>query len=125
MQLAFVLYKYFPFGGLQRDFLRIAQVCQQRGHGIQVYTMGWEGERPTGFDIRIVKAGALTSQGRNEKFVARVQADLKRDPVDRVVGFNKMPGLDIYYAADGCYGTRRRTSAAGSTSSVRATAISL
>ena len=25
MQLAFVLYKYFPFGGLQRDFLRIAQ----------------------------------------------------------------------------------------------------
>lgn len=103
MQLAFVLYKYFPFGGLQRDFLRIAQVCQQRGHGIRVYTMGWEGERPTGFDIRIVKAGALTSQGRNEKFVARVQADLKRDPVDRVVGFNKMPGLDIYYAADGCY----------------------
>ena len=24
MQLAFCLYKYFPFGGLQRDFLRIA-----------------------------------------------------------------------------------------------------
>jgi UDP-glucose:(heptosyl)LPS alpha-1,3-glucosyltransferase len=24
MQLAFVLYKYFPFGGLQRDFMRIA-----------------------------------------------------------------------------------------------------
>ena len=22
MQLAFVLYKYFPFGGLQRDFMR-------------------------------------------------------------------------------------------------------
>src|SRR5690554_6820064 len=106
MQLAFVLYKYFPFGGLQRDFLRIAQVCQQRGHGIRVCTMGWEGERPTGFDIRIVKAGALTSQGRNEKFVARVQADLKRDPVDRVVGFNKMPGLDVYYAADGCYAAK-------------------
>ncbi|WP_288478958.1 hypothetical protein, partial [uncultured Pseudomonas sp.] len=27
MTLAFVLYKYFPFGGLQRDFLRIAQEC--------------------------------------------------------------------------------------------------
>ena len=24
-------------------------------------------------------------------------------PVDRVVGFNKMPGLDVYYAADVCY----------------------
>ena len=30
MQLAFVLYKYFPFGGLQRDFMRIAKVCQAR-----------------------------------------------------------------------------------------------
>lgn len=103
MQLAFLLYKYFPFGGLQRDFLRIAQVCQQRGHAIRVYTMGWEGERPSGFDIRIVPARAMSSQRRNEKFVTWVQADLKRDPADRVVGFNKMPGLDVYYAADGCY----------------------
>ena len=35
MQLAFVLYKYFPFGGLQRDFMRIALECQQRGHTIR------------------------------------------------------------------------------------------
>ena len=42
MQLAFVLYKYFPFGGLQRDFMRIALECQQRGHQIRVYTMIWE-----------------------------------------------------------------------------------
>ena len=39
MQLAFVLYKYFPFGGLQRDFMRIALECQKRGHQIRVYTM--------------------------------------------------------------------------------------
>ncbi|ENY2566278.1 TPA: hypothetical protein ACIBS8_004664, partial [Salmonella enterica subsp. enterica serovar Newport] len=25
MRVAFCLYKYFPFGGLQRDFMRIAQ----------------------------------------------------------------------------------------------------
>lgn len=109
MQLAFLLYKYFPFGGLQRDFLRIARVCQQRGHGIRVYTMDWEGERPAGFDIRIIGAAALTSQGRNVKFVSRVQADLAQDPVDRVVGFNKMPGLDLYYAADGCFEDKAQT----------------
>lgn len=44
MQLAFVLYKYFPFGGLQRDFMRIALECQQRGHRIRVYTLIWEGD---------------------------------------------------------------------------------
>ena len=42
MQLAFVLYKYFPFGGLQRDFMRIALECQQRGHKIRVYTLIWD-----------------------------------------------------------------------------------
>ena len=51
MQLAFILYKYFPFGGLQRDFMRIALECQQRGHHIRVYTLIWEGEIPEGFEI--------------------------------------------------------------------------
>src|SRR5690606_22646817 len=29
--------------------------------------------------------------------------ELERDPVDLVIGFNKMPGLDVYYAADVCF----------------------
>ena len=49
MQLAFILYKYFPFGGLQRDFMRIALECQRRGHAIRVYAMIWEGDVPEGF----------------------------------------------------------------------------
>ena len=51
MKLAFCLYKYFPFGGLQRDFLRIALACQARGHTIRVYTLDWEGDVPLGFDL--------------------------------------------------------------------------
>ncbi|MFB0970171.1 MAG: glycosyltransferase family 1 protein, partial [Pseudomonadales bacterium] len=39
MQLAFCLYKYFPYGGLQRDFMRIALDCQDKGHKIRVYTL--------------------------------------------------------------------------------------
>jgi UDP-glucose:(heptosyl)LPS alpha-1,3-glucosyltransferase len=103
MQLAFALYKYFPYGGLQRDFLRIALECQQRGHDIRVYTPIWDGEIPAGFDVRVVPVKALFNHRRNEKFTAWMAADLAGDPVDRVVGFNKMPGLDVYYAADGCF----------------------
>jgi UDP-glucose:(heptosyl)LPS alpha-1,3-glucosyltransferase len=109
MQLAFALYKYFPFGGLQRDFLRIALECQQRDHAIRVYTPIWEGEIPAGFDVRVVPARALFNHRRNEKFSAWMQADLSRDPVDRLVGFNKMPGLDVYYAADGCFEDKAQT----------------
>ncbi|MBU1330287.1 MAG: glycosyltransferase family 4 protein [Gammaproteobacteria bacterium] len=109
MQLAFVLYKYFPYGGLQRDFLRIALECQVRGHAIRVYTPIWEGETPAGFDVRVAPVKAFFNHHRNEKFSAWLAADLARDPVDRVVGFNKMPGLDVYYAADGCYEDKAQT----------------
>ncbi|CAN7710661.1 glycosyltransferase family 4 protein [Aquipseudomonas alcaligenes] len=109
MQLAFVLYKYFPFGGLQRDFMRIAQDCQLRGHAIRVYTMIWEGDIPDGFEVLIAPVKALFNHKRNEKFTAWVEADLAKRPVDRVIGFNKMPGLDVYYAADPCFEDKAQT----------------
>ncbi|AHG43028.1 glucosyltransferase [Pseudomonas syringae CC1557] len=103
MQLAFVLYKYFPFGGLQRDFMRIALECQQRGHQTRVYTLIWEGEVPPGFEVLVAPVKAFFNHRRNEKLTAWMEADLARRPVDRLIGFNKMPGLDVYYAADGCF----------------------
>jgi len=109
MQLAFILYKYFPFGGLQRDFLRIALECQQRGHDIRVYTPIWEGDIPQGFEVVVVPVKALFNHKRNEKLTAWVENDLARRPVDRVIGFNKMPGLDFYYAADGCFEDKAQT----------------
>jgi len=108
MQLAFCLYKYFPFGGLQRDFLRIALTCQARGHDIRVYALEWQGEVPPGFELVRVPVKAFANHGRYAKFPAWVQADLRRRPADRVVGFNKMPGLDVYYAADPCYEDKAR-----------------
>ncbi|MBA1431851.1 MULTISPECIES: glycosyltransferase family 4 protein [Pseudomonas fluorescens group] len=103
MQLAFVLYKYFPFGGLQRDFMRIALECQQRGHKIRVYTLIWEGDIPPGFEVLVAPVKAFFNHRRNEKLSAWMKADLAKRPVDRLIGFNKMPDLDVYYAADGCF----------------------
>lgn len=108
MQLAFLLYKYFPFGGLQRDFVRIAQECQQRGHTIRVYTLSWEGDVPEGFEVIKAPVKALSNHRRYVKFTAWIAEELARRPADRVVGFNKMPGLDVYYAADPCYEDRAR-----------------
>jgi UDP-glucose:(heptosyl)LPS alpha-1,3-glucosyltransferase len=109
MQLAFCLFKYFPYGGLQRDFLRIALACQARGHGVRVYTLEWQGEIPSGFEVKLVPVRAWQNHTRCGKFAAWVEADLARRPVDRVIGFNKMPGLDVYYAADPCFEEKART----------------
>ncbi|QMR45668.1 glycosyltransferase family 4 protein [Citrobacter freundii] len=103
MIVAFCLYKYFPFGGLQRDFMRIAQTVAARGHHVRVYTQSWEGECPDVFELVLVPVKSRTNHGRNAEYYSWVQAHLLQHPVERVVGFNKMPGLDIYYAADVCY----------------------
>jgi UDP-glucose:(heptosyl)LPS alpha-1,3-glucosyltransferase len=68
MQIAFCLYKYFPFGGLQRDFLRIALACQARGHSIRAYTLEWRGDVPAGFEVVLVPVRALSNPRRYAKF---------------------------------------------------------
>jgi UDP-glucose:(heptosyl)LPS alpha-1,3-glucosyltransferase len=103
MKLAFVLYKYFPYGGMQRDFRRFVEEIQQRGHECRVYCISWQGEPLAGADLRPVPARAISNHRRDERFLRWVQSDLATDPVDGVIGFNKMPGLDVYYAADPCY----------------------
>jgi UDP-glucose:(heptosyl)LPS alpha-1,3-glucosyltransferase len=108
MQLAFCLYKYFPFGGLQRDFLRVALACQARGHAVRVYTLEWQGGVPDGFECVSVPARALSNVRRYARFSEWTARDLAERPADRVVGFNKMPGLDVYFAADPCYEEKAR-----------------
>jgi UDP-glucose:(heptosyl)LPS alpha-1,3-glucosyltransferase len=103
MQLAFLLYKYFPYGGMQRDFRRFVEESQKRGHACRVYYISWQGETLANADLRQVPVSALSNHKRNTLFLQWVQADLAEHPVDCVVGFNKMPGLDVYYAADSCY----------------------
>ncbi len=46
--LAMVLFRYFPWGGMQANFLRIAKACLARGHRVDVYTLGWEGGQAEG-----------------------------------------------------------------------------
>lgn len=106
MKIAFCLFKYFPYGGLQRDFVRIARTCYQRGHEVHVYTMRWEGDLEPGLRIHIIPASGKQNHTRNRAFVDHVQSLFAIDSPDLVVGFNKMPHLDVYYAADVCYQAR-------------------
>jgi len=108
VKLAFCLYKYFPYGGLQRDFLRIAKECVARGHQITVYTLSWEGAFPDGLDVVIAPIKAMSGPKKYQKFSRWLLSRLKQYPVDAVVGFNKMPGLDVYYCADPCFESKSR-----------------
>ena len=103
MKLAFVLFKYFPYGGLQRDMVRMASACQELGYEIHVYTLSWQGDVPAGFHVHLLPARGLRNFVRYRDFIKLLQRALARHPVDAVVGFNRISGLDVYYAADPCF----------------------
>ncbi len=103
MKLAFCLFNYFPYGGLQQDFLTILEACIARGHEIDVYTMQWEGDQPENIQLHTLPQTAMTNHGRAKSFSEAMQKIFSTISYDVVIGFNKMPGLDIYFAADHCF----------------------
>jgi UDP-glucose:(heptosyl)LPS alpha-1,3-glucosyltransferase len=104
MKMAFVLFEYFPFGGLQRDMLAIAQAAETRGHQVTIFTRDWDGDKPDAISVRLLPVAAGSNHRRDALF-ARQVSQLWND-FDLRVGFNKMPGVDWYYAADGCLAER-------------------
>ncbi len=103
MHFAFCLYKHFPYSGLSLDMLRIANECIQRGHKATVFTGSWEGEVPEGLEVILIKHFGLTNHTRAHSFHRKLRKQLEGHSYDVVVGFNKIPGLDIYYCGDYCY----------------------
>jgi UDP-glucose:(heptosyl)LPS alpha-1,3-glucosyltransferase len=103
MRLAFLIFRYFPFGGLQRNFLDIAQLCQKRGHEVFLFTGEWSGERPPDLDVTVLAPFGLSNHRQALRFVHATRPCVSQAKVDLVLGFNKMPGLDLYYAGDPCY----------------------
>ena len=106
--LVFVLFRYFAYGGLQRDFMRIAHEAYRRGYDILIYATAWEGERPEHFQVVIIDAPGVSNHSRYLSFSERMHEDARWRQPAAIVGFNRMPGLDVYYAADSCFEHKAR-----------------
>jgi len=106
MKLGFLLFDYFPFGGLQRDCLKTAGLCAARGHHVTIFTRTWQGEPPEGISVELFGRHGYSNVGRNRRWVAQLNATLPLRGLDVVVGFDKLPGLDVYYGAAPCYVAR-------------------
>ena len=108
MKLAFSLYHYFPYGGLQRDFIQFVQACSQLGHEIHVWTTHWEGPEPDNVTLHLIKPSGLQNHTRLRRFARTASTEIKQNNMDASIGFNKIPGLDIYFAADTCLRDRTK-----------------
>ena len=106
MRLAFAIVSFFPWGGLQRDCLRLARAAADARHEVTIFAARTRGELPSGLDIRVLPVRAFTNHGRNRRFAHALAGEA--GAFDRVIGFDKMPGLDVLYCADMCFADRKQ-----------------
>lgn len=106
MKFAFVLYRYFPHGGLQCDMMRMLQEALRRGHSVDLYCHDWRSAEPPpeGCRLIVVSSGGLTNHGKMKAFAGAVRKRLAAGygSYDSVTVFNRMGGGDLYFAADNC-----------------------
>jgi len=106
MKLGFLLFDYFPYGGLQRDCLKIAMRCASRGHQVTVFTRTWQGEQPAGISVELFGRHGIGNVGRNRRWLTQLKSVLPQRDLHGVIGCDKLPGLDVYYGAAPCYVAR-------------------
>jgi glycosyltransferase involved in cell wall biosynthesis len=109
MRIALGIVKLFPEGGLQRDCVRLARILGARGHDVTIFTAEdrWPSDRQP-CPIVLLPVNALTNHRTDLKFSKRFAAAIA-GRFDRVVGFNKLTNLDVYYCGDPSILDRERT----------------
>lgn len=84
--------------------LRIAHDCAVAGHEVTIFTGEWRGEMPEArIKVQLLPSSGWMNHQKHQSLIHAMQQALVKNPVDLVVGFNRMAGLDAYYAADPCY----------------------
>ena len=107
MKFLLAIYKYDPFGGLQRDTLRLIVELTGRGHEVTVFTTAWDGPEPSaGTKIELVPTSKLRSNHANMlRFAGTFRQRLEQRDFDVSVAMSRIPGADFYFAADVCMKT--------------------
>ncbi|MEE9391453.1 MAG: glycosyltransferase family 4 protein [Planctomycetota bacterium] len=98
--------RWFEFGGMQRTYLRIAKSLHARGRKLKLCVSRWDGPHPDFAELREFGVEGLSNHERNAAFAKNLAAEVAKSPRALVVGFTKVSGLDLYYAADPCFNQR-------------------
>jgi UDP-glucose:(heptosyl)LPS alpha-1,3-glucosyltransferase len=103
MKLAIAIFRYFPFGGLQRDMRSIAEEAIARGHQVTIFCGDWQGDMIVGADTKVIDTFVWFNVAGVQRFVKAFERIYDPEQFDVLLGFNKMPSLDVYFAGDTCF----------------------
>lgn len=103
MKFAFIIFKYFPYGGMQRDMLRTANELVKRNHTVEIFCLSWQSDAPVGMKVHALPQKGWFNFTRYQKFIDATFSQININKFDYIFGYNRMAGLDAHFAADPCF----------------------
>ena len=103
MNIAAALFRYFAFGGLQLDTMRIVTELLARGHQVTLFVGAGGAEVPAhpGLTVESLPLKRWSNHARAEEFARKFHA-FADGKFDVTLAMNRIPGCDFYFAADDC-----------------------
>lgn len=100
MKFAIFLQHYFPYGGLQRDALRLAEASLAAGDEPTLVVSTWKGPKPNTVPVRELQTGGASNHAKAARFAKACQATFK--DYDTSIGFHRVPGAAYHFCGDAC-----------------------
>lgn len=103
MKFAIFLQNYFPYGGLQRDALRLAQAANHAGDDATIIVSTWSGPKPTQIKTIALNSGGNSNHAKASRFSSACQNILATSEYDTAISFSRVAGAPFYYCGDACF----------------------
>jgi UDP-glucose:(heptosyl)LPS alpha-1,3-glucosyltransferase len=104
-----IIFKYFPYGGAQRDLLQLAKkLC--KNHAVEIVCMDWDGNYPKekNISVKIIQSYSFFNYRRYLEFKNKVSQYIGNKTNVISISFSKISGFDFYYAADSCFASKNK-----------------
>jgi UDP-glucose:(heptosyl)LPS alpha-1,3-glucosyltransferase len=103
MKLAILLQHYFPYGGLQRDAIRLAKAAMETGDSPTLIVSSWEGAKPEKLPIIELHSGGRSNHGKAARFARACQPILTGNDYDTAICFSRVPNTPFHFCGDASF----------------------
>lgn len=100
-KIAFSIFKYFPYGGLQQDLMRMALEFRRRNIEVVIYCMIWDAPAPPdGISYRELGTRGFSNHRKARLFEKMLAAKLAEENYIAHVAFNRLAPADWSFVGD-------------------------
>ena len=106
MKFGIFLRRYFPYGGLQRDAIRLATAARNAGDDPLLVVSEWKGPRPSDIPLLTLKSKGGSNHAKEREFAKACGLISRKEGLQTAICFSRVPGTPFHFCGDLCFNTK-------------------